>query len=430
MPLHLFAIYFTRLALLFYNIFLLMYKAGVSVAASWNSKAKLWITGRRNIIDRLHAALKNNNSQFIWVHCSSLGEFEQGRPVIEKFRSNYPAAKIILTFFSPSGYEIRKDYNGADLVYYLPLDSGKNARRFLDLVKPSLVVFVKYDYWYYYLHECNERNIPLIMISAIFRNNQPFFKWYGSLHRKMLGCFTHFFVQDRESFDLLESINIKNKVTVSGDTRFDRVSEIASNFKPIDEVEKFCDQSATLVAGSTWPNDEKIIKQAIDDFPDLKIIIAPHEIHKEHLHQLRTNFPNAIFFSALKTGAGQRATGNLLIIDNIGMLSRLYRYATVTYIGGGFDKGIHNTLEAAVYGKPVVFGPNYKKFKEAIGLTECGGGIAVNSADQLATSLQQLLNDQNELSLRSKNSFDFVMKNKGATGKIMNYIEEKRLLTR
>ena len=409
---------------------MLLYKAGINIAALWNSKARSWLSGRKNIFDRLNAALKTNNAKLIWIHCSSLGEFEQGRPVTERLRSGHPDCKILLTFFSPSGYEIRKDYKGADWVFYLPFDSAKNAKQFLDIVKPSLVVFVKYDYWYYFLNECNKRNIPLVMISAIFRDDQPFFKWYGPLHKKMLGCFTHFFVQDQESRQLLESISIKNNVTVSGDTRFDRVSEIAGNFKPIDEIKRFCGSSPVLVAGSTWPNDEKLIKQAVDDSPGLKIIIAPHEIHKEHLQQIRSILRDAILFSSLKANDQQPIPGNVLVIDNIGMLSRLYHYATVAYVGGGFDKGIHNTLEAAVYGKPVLFGPNYRKFKEAIGLIESGGGMAVGSANEFTTRLKSLLTDQNELALRSTSSFDFVKKNKGATEKIMNYIEENRLLTR
>jgi len=256
------------------------------------------------------------------------------------------------------------------------------------------------------------------MISAIFRKEQPFFKWYGPLHRSMLKCFSHFFVQDKESSDLLNSVGITN-VTVSGDTRFDRVIEIAENFKPIDEIEKFCSDSQVFVAGSTWPSDEKIIKEAVTDFPDLKIIIAPHEIHEVHLNQLKQIFPQAVLYSQFTT---HHSPSNILIIDNIGMLSRLYYYATITYIGGGFDKGIHNTLEAGVYGKPVIFGPNYKKFKEAIGLIEAGGGISVNSSNELSYHLKGLLSDKKELEETSKRSFDFVQQNKGATEKIMNMI--------
>ncbi len=347
--------------------------------------------------------------------------------MLEKLKSRIPNSKILLTFFSPSGYEIRKDYKGADWVFYLPLDTKANARKFFDIVDPSLVVFVKYDYWYYYLAECKKRNIPLLMTSAIFRNEQPFFKWYGSLHRKMLSCFTYFFVQDEDSKKLLSHLNINN-VTVAGDTRFDRVYEIAENFKSIKEIERFCEVIPVFVAGSTWPADEKIIREATAEFTDLKIIIAPHEIHDEHLQQLKQLFPNAVFYSELITHNSQ-VRSNCLIIDNIGMLSRLYRYATITYIGGGFNKGIHNTLEAAVYGKPVIFGPNYKKFKEAIGLIETGGAVCVTSSTELSSHLKKFLNNKKELEAISKKSFDFVKKNKGATEKIIDYIVENRLLT-
>jgi 3-deoxy-D-manno-octulosonic-acid transferase len=413
------------LAIFFYNIFLLIYKTGIRIAALWNKKARQWVDGRKNIFNRINSELKTQNSKLIWVHCSSLGEFEQGRPVIEKLKSNDPGSKILLTFFSPSGYEIRKDFKGVDWIFYLPMDSKANAKKFLDIVRPSLAIFVKYDYWYYYLTECKKRNIPLYIVSAIFRKEQPFFKWYGTLHIKMLKCFSHFFVQERESSELLNSVGINN-VTVSGDTRFDRVAEIVENFKPINEIEKFCNSSQVLVAGSTWPSDEKIIKEAITDFPNLKVIIAPHEIHEAHLNQLKQIFPQTSLYSQLITYNSQ---SNILIIDNIGMLSKLYHYATITYIGGGFDKGIHNTLEAAVYGKPVIFGPNYKKFKEAIGLIETGGGFSVNSANELKAQLKILLNDQMKREETNRISFDFVKQNRGATEKIMNVIQENRRFT-
>jgi len=407
---------------------LLLYRAGVRIASLWNNKAKLWLNGRKNIFDRLSAELRAQDSRIIWFHCSSLGEFEQGRPVIEKLKSQNPGLKFLLTFFSPSGYEIRKDYKGVDWVFYLPLDSKKNAKTFFDIVNPVFAVFVKYDYWYYYLNECKKRKIPLLLVSGIFRQDQPFFKWYGNLHRNMLNCFTHFFVQDKESFQLLLSININN-ATVAGDTRFDRVSEIAENFTPIEEIEKFCSSSPVLVAGSTWQEDEKLIKDATANFPDLKVIIAPHEIHKEHIDQLKTIFPNAVLHSQLKPRGSQSIISNRLIIDNIGILSRLYHYATITYIGGGFNKGIHNTLEPAVYGKPVLFGPNYKKFKEAVGLIETGGGICISSSNELSVILQNFVSNKSELEFSSKNSFDFVKQNKGATEKILHYIEANRLLT-
>ena len=418
------------MAVFFYNIFLLLYRTGIRIASLWNKKARLWLDGRKNIFDRLSAELRTQDSKIIWFHCSSLGEFEQGRPVMENLRKHLATGEtqFLLTFFPPSGYEIRKNYKGVDWVFYLPLDSKKNAKAFFDIVNPEFAVFVKYDYWYYYLNECKKRKTPLLLVSGIFRQDQPFFRWYGNLHRNMLNCFTHFFVQDKESLQLLLSININN-ATVAGDTRFDRVSEIAENFTPIEEIEKFCNSSSVLVAGSTWPEDEKLIKDATANFPDLKVIIAPHEIHKEHIDQLKTIFPNAVLHSQLKARSSQSIISNRLIIDNIGMLSKLYHYATIAYVGGGFNKGIHNTLEVAVYGKPVLFGPNYKKFKEAIGLIETGGGICISSSNELSVILQKFISHKSELELSSKNSFDFVKQNKGATEKILHYIEANRLLT-
>jgi 3-deoxy-D-manno-octulosonic-acid transferase len=411
-----------------YNIFLWLYRTSIRIAALWNPKAGLWVNGRKNIFSHIHSKLNNNNAEIIWIHCSSLGEFEQGRPVMEKMRSLNPKAKLLLTFFSPSGYEVRKDYAGADWIFYLPMDSAGNAKKFLEFVKPSLVVFVKYDYWYYYITECKKRNIPLLMISSIFRKEQSFFKWHGSLHRKMLECFTHFFVQDENSKLLLASLQINN-VTVAGDTRFDRVAEIARNFKPVEGIEKFSHNSPLLVAGSTWPVDEKLIKQATAEIPDLKILIAPHEIHKEHINELELLFPGALRYSQLSNNDSQLSACRYLIIDNIGMLSRLYHYATISFVGGGFSKGIHNTLEAAVHGKPVIFGPNYKKFKEAQGLIESGGGISINNAAALSSLLKRLLSEKDDLENRSRQSADFVKENKGATDKIIGYIQENRLLT-
>ena len=413
----------------------MLYRAAVFISSLWNKKARLWLVGRRNIFDRLSSELRTNNSKITWFHCSSLGEFEQGRPVIEKLKALYPGTKILLTFFSPSGYEIRKNYNGADWVFYLPPDSKINAKKFFEIVNPCLVVFVKYDFWYYFLAACKERKIPLLMISAIFRKDQTFFHWYGSHHRKMLKSFTHLFVQDEESKDLLLLLKINN-VTVAGDTRFDRVAEIIEKFQPINEIEKFCGNSKVLVAGSTWPADEKIIKPISDLFPELKVIIAPHEIHKVQLNDLKNLFPDSVLLSQLfqKTSAGQTKnaelqTFNCLIIDNIGMLSKLYSYATIAYIGGGFDKGIHNVLEAAVYGKPVIFGPRYEKYQEAIDLKKNGAGYSINNKDELEKLVSRLLNDQKVYTTSCESAGAYVQNNKGATDIILNYIQENRLLT-
>ena len=416
------------MTIIFYNIFLLFFRAGIRIASLWNNKANQWLAGRKNIFEILNSELSTNKSKLIWIHCSSLGEFEQGRPVIESFKTNFPNSKLLITFFSPSGYEIRKDYKVADWVFYLPMDSPLNAKKFFDIINPSLVVFVKYDFWYYYLTECKKRNIPLLMISAIFREEQPFFKWYGSFHRKMLSCFTYIFVQDENSETLLNSIDINN-VLKTGDTRFDRVTDIAANFQSIEIIEKFCGNSKVLVAGSTWPEDEKIIKEGIATNPDIKLIIAPHEVNEKHLDEIKNLFPDAVFFSQLMTHDSQIVNKKIMIIDNIGMLSSLYHYATIAYVGGGFNKGIHNTLEAVVYGKPVIFGPKYRKFKEAVELVRTGSGISITNTADLSKQLETLLKSKDQYEMKCKNSFEFVQQRKGATKRIINYIQENRLFT-
>lgn len=416
------------MTIIFYNIFLLFFRAGIRIASLWNNKANQWLAGRKNIFEILNSELSTNKSKLIWIHCSSLGEFEQGRPVIESFKTNFPNSKLLITFFSPSGYEIRKEYKVADWVFYLPMDSPLNAKKFFDIINPSLVVFVKYDFWYYYLTECKKRNIPLLMISAIFREEQPFFKWYGSFHRKMLSCFTYIFVQDENSETLLNSIDINN-VLKTGDTRFDRVAGIAANFQSIEIIEKFCGNSKVLVAGSTWPEDEKIIKEALATNSDIKLIIAPHEVNEKHLDEIKNLFPDAVFFSQLMTHDSQIVNKKIMIIDNIGMLSRLYHYATVAYVGGGFNKGIHNTLEAVVYGKPVIFGPKYRKFKEAVELVRTGSGISITNTADLSKQLETLLKSKDQYEMKCKNSFEFVQQRKGATKRIINYIQENRLFT-
>lgn len=438
------------MGLFFYNIFLILFKIGVHIAAVFNVKAKKWLEGRKGIWEILEEEARGQRSEkrgskIIWVHCASLGEFEQGRPVIEKLRLHYPNFKILLTFFSPSGYEIRKDYKGVDMVFYLPMDGPQNAKRFLDLVKPSLVIFVKYEFWFYYLKEVRQDNIPLLLISAIFRENSIFFKWYGGFHRKMLSFFDHLFVQNETSKKLLAGIHLSTQTSVCGDTRFDRVIEIAEQFTSIPVVEKFVGNGRTIVAGSTWPDDEEILQKCITTLndPSLKLIIAPHEIGKEHVAQIQKLFPGSILFSELTSENKQstfdighpvssnqyQVSGNTLIIDNIGMLSRLYKYGYLTYIGGGFGKGIHNTLEAAVYGKPVLFGPAYHKFQEAIDLVNVGGAISINNSEECISTVQKFILEDSFYQKSCEKAKDYVYANKGATEKIMQYIQEKRLLT-
>ena len=430
-----------------YNLFLFLYSVGIRVASAWNPKAKKWLNGRRNVFAAINNQRPMANGQPIWMHCASLGEFEQGRPLLEQLKAEDPQQQIVLTFFSPSGYEVMKDYRGADHVFYLPMDSPANAKEFLDAIKPSLVLWVKYEYWFYYLTELKQRNIPTILISGIFRPNQPFFKWYGEIWKKMLESFTHFFVQNAESKELLATLGHTQNVSINGDTRFDRVLEIAENFMPVPYIEAFCGDSQVIVAGSTWEEDEIELLHFVNVHQQIKFIIAPHEIDKANLHDVKDEFPRSIFYSVLVkenlTGKPvdeakdshnppdhQLSTPNVLIIDNIGMLSRLYKYATVTYVGGGFGAdGVHNVLEAAVFGKPVVFGPVYEKFDEAIGLVNAGGGISIDGPVNLEVALNGLLNDEQERMRRGEAAKNYVLENAGASKKIIQFIQEKRLLT-
>jgi 3-deoxy-D-manno-octulosonic-acid transferase len=361
---------------------------------------------------------------------------------MEELKSANPQQKIVLTFFSPSGYEVMKDYKGADHVFYLPMDSKENAIKFLNAVNPGLVLWVKYEYWFYYLTEIKQRNIPTILVSGIFRKNQPFFKWYGAIWKKMLQSFKHFFVQNEASKQLLATLGFTENVILNGDTRFDRVLEIAEHFTPVAGIEEFCGNSPVIVAGSTWEEDEIELLHFVNVHKNVKFIIAPHEIDKTNLKDVKDEFPNSIFYSELEneqsagsfgqtTNNEQHSGPNVLIIDNIGILSRLYKYATVAYVGGGYGAdGVHNVLEAAVYGKPVVFGPVYEKFYEAIGLVNSGGAISIDGGPvKLEIVLNGLLKDEAERKKRGDAAAQFVHDNAGASKKIMQFIQEKRLLT-
>ncbi len=420
---------------LLYYLFILLYRLGVNIAALWNPKAKLWVKGRK-----VFPAIDLGKEKRVWMHCASLGEFEQGRPLLEKIREQYPEVKIVLTFFSPSGYEVMKHYKGADHIFYLPMDGRINAAKMIAAIQPSLVLWVKYEYWYFYLTELKKRNIPVLMVSGLFREEQPFFKWYGSIWKKMLQSFAHFFLQNEISQELLQRVGITNNVSISGDTRFDRVIEITEKFQPLPIIEKFCGDSKVIVAGSTWEEDEEEWTHYVKNHPEIKFIFAPHEIDVENLKDVKKEFPGAVFYSELvnKEGAGdnlptsnfKHQTSNMLIIDNIGMLSKLYYYADITFIGGGFvEGGIHNVLEAAVYGKPVLHGPEYEKFAEAVDLVELGAGIPVSNALELEKILNELWNDEGLLKTKSETARQYVYSKAGATKKIMAYIQENRLLT-
>ena len=404
-----------------YHILISLYSVIICLASLFgNQKAKLWIKGRKDLFKKLKAGLKQNE-QRIWVHAASLGEFEQGRPVIEKIKELHPDVKIFLTFFSPSGYEVRKNYAGADYIYYLPSDTYHHAKSFVDLVKPEKVFFIKYEYWYNYLNTLKEQDIPVYLCSAIFREDQLFFKWYGGWYRKILSLFTHLFVQTGKSKALLATIGFTN-VTITGDTRFDRVYDIAIKAKEIPEVSSFVGVNQCLIAGSTWEPDEDLISSYINDsLLPLKYIIAPHEIHISHIERLEKSIrKRAIRFSKWK----QNPIGeyDVLIIDNIGMLSSLYRYGHVSYIGGGFGKGIHNTLEAATFELPIIFGPNYLKFQEAKDLIDLGGAFPINDLPQLKYKLDELFNNSTTLCNAQKIAGDYVRNNVGATALIINHV--------
>jgi 3-deoxy-D-manno-octulosonic-acid transferase len=419
--------------MLLYRLFIWLYPKIAALLRFTNQKAALWLSGRKGIFKKLSATYHKNSSPVIWMHCASVGEFEQGLPVLEEIRKKYPGYSILLTFFSPSGYELRKNYTGVDYVFYLPMDSPKNANRFFNIVQPSLVLFVKYEYWYYYLQEAKDRHIPVLLISGIFRNDQPFFKWYGGIHRKMLGFISCFFVQNPSSAALLNTIGIKENVFVTGDTRFDRVITIASHFSDIPLISTFCNNHPVIVAGSTWIEDDEELDHFANTNPSVRLMIAPHDIDKERLENCLSLYRHAILFSVYKATieSGQTVDPeiNTLIIDNVGMLSKLYAYATIAYVGGGFgDDGIHNILEAAVYGKPVVFGPVYDKYFEADELLDAGGAFSIADALELEKVLQDLLIDEPLYHTASKAAMEYVRQKSGATSQVMELIQEKRLL--
>lgn len=414
---------------LFYNIFIKLYPLVAKLISHKNAKAKLWIEGRKNIFTEIQQALKDNKQNIVWMHCSSLGEFEQGRTVLEKLKILYPNYKFLLTFFSPSGFEVQKKYPHADWIYYLPMDSANNAKKFLDIVNPVLVLFIKYEYWYYYLTEIKKRKIPLLLVSGIFREGQPFFKWYGGLYREMLQCFTHVFVQDDKCLSLLKNIGFTKNVSISGDTRFDRVLEIANMFEPITIIEKFIDNSKVIVAGSTWFDDDEVLAHYANSHTEIKFIIAPHEIDKERLNECLTMYKNSILLSKWQQ-LKEPVNANVLIIDNVGMLSKLYKYATICYVGGGFgDDGVHNVLEAAVYRKPVLFGPEFSKYREAVELIDAKGSFSIQSAIELEKIFNQIFNDESLYETTANNAANYVANKSGATTTVVEYIYEKRLLT-
>lgn len=406
-----------------YNLGIYLYIFAAFIFSLINPKAKLLVKGRLGLLKKIKLALKEPHKPLIWIHCASLGEFEQGRPIIENIREKYQDFDIFLTFFSPSGFEIRKNYKEAKFVFYLPFDTPSNAKKLIQIVSPAKAIFIKYEFWFNYLSQLNEKRVPLYLASAIFRQNQHFFKpMIGQWFVKMLKLFDFIFVQDSDSQLILESIGITNALKV-GDTRFDRVAQIASAAIEIPKIESFSKNSDLLVAGSTWPSDENIILTYLsNNNTPLKVIIAPHEIDEYRIKGIESNFQrfHTVRFSTYEPGKDDQEM--VLIIDNIGMLSSIYRYGQIAYIGGGFDKGIHNTLEAAVYGIPVLFGPNHLKFKEAIQLKMTGAAFSFKSPDEFNQIITSLLNNQTNRKKIGEKAALMVSSSKGATQLILNKI--------
>jgi 3-deoxy-D-manno-octulosonic-acid transferase len=401
-----------------YNLGVRFYFFLILVASIFNKKAKAWINGRKN-------TSYQHCQKSAWFHFASLGEFEQGLPVLTAYKISNPDLQIIITFFSPSGYEIRKNTPYADAVYYLPLDTTQNARKFIAAINPSIAVFTKYEYWYHFFNELHKKEIPLYIISGIFRPNQVFFKWYGSLHRRMLSFVSHFFVQDDGSKLLLQNLGI-DKVSVSGDTRFDRVWANAQQPKAFPLINEFKNGQKVFIAGSTWPEDEILVAQLVDDHPDWKFIFAPHEISEEKINGLFDILPDSSIRYSQLTPDSYRDdhSPQTLIIDNIGMLSSLYQYGDIAYIGGGFGAGIHNTLEAAAFGLPVIFGPNYDKFKEAQDLIALQAGFSISNENELKKTVAYLIEDEERYHAISKKIKEYVKGNTGATEMIIEYINQ------
>jgi len=405
-----------------YNIGILVYSFAARIISPFSEKARLWTSGRKDWERRLAEKVNSKNTN-LWIHCASLGEFEQGRPLMESIKRTRPDIRIILTFFSPSGYEIRKNYNMADYVCYLPADTPANAARFISAVNPAAVIFVKYEFWNNYITLLGKQRIPFYLVSGIFRPGQHFFRWYGSFFRKMLFRFSHIFVQDSRSAELLLNSGIEN-VTVAGDTRFDRVVEIAASAKEIPRIEKFRSTGKLVMVGSSWWQDEEIIAEYLKEHGgNLKWVFAPHEIDKPNIERLEKLLGGGVVrFSEYSDDSSDAA---VMIIDNIGMLSSAYRYAHIAVIGGGFGKGIHNILEAACWGIPVVFGPNHGKFREAVGMIAAGGARSYGNYDDFRQIIDSWLADENYYKASADSAHNYVRSNTGATAIILEKLNLK-----
>lgn len=408
---------------LLYDFALFCYALLLRLAAPFVPKAAAWVAGRRGLLARIGAALAADPAPRVWFHCASLGEFEQGRPLMEAYRRAHPGTKIVLTFFSPSGYEVRKSWPGADYVFYLPLDTAAHARAFLDAVRPRLAVFVKYEFWYHFLAEARRRGVPAVVVSAIFRPEQIFFQPWGGFFRRTLGLLSHIFTQNEASAELLRHLGLA-RVSVAGDTRFDTVAATAlAPPRPLPLVEAFvADGAPVLVVGSAWPEDLPALGPLLRRYTgQIRVLLAPHEITEAHLQQIEAVLPGQV----LRYSRAQAATAGgarLLLFDNVGLLSQLYRFGQFAYVGGAFGKGLHNTLEAAAFGLPLFFGPNYARFQEAVDLVDLGCATSVRTAAELESAFARLLNNE-AIRLKTQDlALDYVHQQAGATGRILSQL--------
>ncbi|QSB26671.1 3-deoxy-D-manno-octulosonic acid transferase [Flavobacterium sp. CLA17] len=407
--------------LFLYNLAVYLAAFFLKIIALFSPKIKLFINGRKDVFTILEERIKPTDKT-IWFHAASLGEYEQGLPVIEKIKEKYPLHKIIVTFFSPSGYEVRKNNTVADVTLYLPLDTKSNAKRFLKLAHPELAFFIKYEFWLNYLGELKKNETPTFLISGIFRESQMFFKWYGGFYRKALKTFTYFFVQNESSKQKIEAIGFHN-VIVSGDTRFDRVNAILERDNTLDFIENFKNNQTTIVIGSSWPKDEAVLAEYINHAPEnVKFIIAPHNIKGDQIASLKSQITkSSILFS--EKGNADLSDYNVFIIDTVGLLTKIYSYGTIAYVGGGFgNPGIHNILEPATFGIPIIIGPNYSHFAEATELVKLGGCIVINNKEELKQNLDRLLSDEKFFKEKSQICKSFIQNNTGATDSIMKIV--------
>jgi len=406
-----------------YNLAIYLYLLGVAIYSLFNEKVRKMWRGERDAFRILREQV-DPNARYVWFHAASLGEFEQGRPLMEQMKREHPDIKILLTFFSPSGYEVRKNYEGADIICYLPLDTITNARRFLRTVRPETAFFIKYEFWYNYLHILKHRHVPVYSISSIFRDGQVFFRWYGRQYGKVLKCFTHFYVQNEKSKELLGKIGLTN-VTITGDTRFDRVLQIKEQAKQLPIIEQFTKGQKVFIAGSSWQPDEEIFIKYFSEHRDWKMVIAPHVIGEDHLQQIEKLLEGrkVVRYSDVSENSKALEDAEALIINCFGLLSSIYHYADVTYVGGGFGVGIHNTLEAAVWDVPVIFGPNNEKFQEAQGLKACEGGFEITNYEDFERLMNRFESDADYLKNAGQQAGNYVKQLSGATKRILSDVK-------